>query len=44
MEDFEKDQERFLQALQQQKRTAIFEQWSRILREKAKVSINQDLL
>jgi hypothetical protein len=44
MEDFEKDQERFHQALQQQKRTAIFEQWSRILREKAKVSINQDLL
>lgn len=44
MEDFEKDQERFLQALQQQKRTAIFEQWSRILRDKAKVSVNQDLL
>jgi peptidyl-prolyl cis-trans isomerase D len=44
MEDFEKDRERFFQALQQQKRTAIFEQWSRSLREKAKVSINQDLL
>jgi peptidyl-prolyl cis-trans isomerase D len=44
MEDFEKERERFFQALQQQKRTAIFEHWSRILREKAKVSINQDLL
>jgi peptidyl-prolyl cis-trans isomerase D len=44
MEDFEKERERFFQALQQQKRTAIFEQWSRNLREKAKVSINQDLL
>jgi peptidyl-prolyl cis-trans isomerase D len=44
MEDFEKDRERFFQALQQQKRAALFEQWSRILREKAKVSINQDLL
>lgn len=44
MEDFEKEQERFNQALQEQKRTALFEQWSRLLREKAKVSINQDLL
>jgi peptidyl-prolyl cis-trans isomerase D len=44
LEDFEKDRERFFQALQQQKRSAVFEQWSRILREKAKVSINQDLL
>jgi peptidyl-prolyl cis-trans isomerase D len=44
MEDFEKERERFFQGLQQQKRTALFEQWSRILREKAKVSINQDLL
>jgi peptidyl-prolyl cis-trans isomerase D len=44
MEDFEKEKERFFQALQQQKRSAILEQWNRILREKAKVSINQDLL
>ena len=43
-EDFEKDKERFFQALQQQKRTAIYEQWARILREKAKVTINQNLL
>jgi peptidyl-prolyl cis-trans isomerase D len=44
MEGFEKEQERFYQALQRQKRTAIFEQWSRLLREKAKVTINQNLL
>ncbi len=44
MEDFKKDEERFSQALQQQKKAAIFEQWSRWLRDKAKVSINQDLL
>ncbi|MGA3085213.1 MAG: hypothetical protein ABSE95_10505, partial [Thermodesulfobacteriota bacterium] len=44
MEDFKKDEERFSQALQQQKKAVIFEQWSRWLRDKAKVSINQDLL
>jgi peptidyl-prolyl cis-trans isomerase D len=44
MEDFTKDQERFTQALQQQKRASILEQWSRLLREKAKISINQDLI
>jgi peptidyl-prolyl cis-trans isomerase D len=44
MEDFKKDEERFSQALQQQKKKAVFEQWSRFLRDKGKVSINQDLL
>jgi hypothetical protein len=44
LEAFQKDQEKFAQALQQQKQVAIFEQWSRFLREKAKVNINQDLL
>jgi len=44
LEEFKKDQERFAQALQQQKQAALFEQWSRFLREKAKVSINQGLL
>ncbi|MBA4393059.1 MAG: hypothetical protein C0407_05855, partial [Desulfobacca sp.] len=44
MEDFKKDLERFSQALQQQKRSSILEQWSRFLRGKAKVSINQDLI
>ncbi len=44
MEDFEKDQVRFSQALQKEKRTAILQQWTRLLQEKAKVSINQDLL
>jgi peptidyl-prolyl cis-trans isomerase D len=44
MEDFKKDQQRFIEALQQQKQFALFEQWSRQLREKAKVRINQDLL
>ena len=44
MEDFKKDQTQFIQALHQQKQYALFEQWSRLLREKAKVRINQDLL
>jgi peptidyl-prolyl cis-trans isomerase D len=44
LDDFKKDQERFSQALQQQKRSAILEQWSRFLREKAKVIRNQDLI
>jgi peptidyl-prolyl cis-trans isomerase D len=44
LEDFKKDQQRFIEALQQQKQFALFEQWSRLLREKAKVRINQDLL
>jgi peptidyl-prolyl cis-trans isomerase D len=43
-DDFKKDQDRFSQALEQQKRASIIEQWSRFLREKAKVSINQDLI
>lgn len=44
LEDFNKDQERFSRALQQQKQSSLLEQWSTILREKAKVSINQDLM
>ena len=44
LEDFKKDQERFSQGLEQQKQYDLFEQWTRFLREKAKVSINQDLL
>ena len=44
LEDFKKDQERFSQGLEQQKQYDLFEQWTRSLREKAKVSINQDLL
>jgi peptidyl-prolyl cis-trans isomerase D len=44
LEDFKKDQQRFIEALQQQKQFALFEQWSRLLREKAKVRVNQDLL
>jgi peptidyl-prolyl cis-trans isomerase D len=44
LEDFKKEQERFTEALQQQKQYALFEQWSRLLREKAKVRVNQDLL
>ena len=44
LEEFKKDQQRFIEALQQQKQYALFEQWSRQLREKAKVRVNQDLL
>ena len=44
LDTFKKDQERFSQALQQQKQNIILEQWSGLLREKAKVSINQDLM
>jgi peptidyl-prolyl cis-trans isomerase D len=44
LEEFKKDQDRFMQALLQQKQYTLFEQWSRLLREKAKVRINQDLL
>jgi peptidyl-prolyl cis-trans isomerase D len=44
MEDFDKDRERIAQGLEQQKQYDLFEQWGRFLREKAKVSINQDLL
>ena len=44
LEDFKKDQERLSQGLEQQKQYDLSEQWTRFLREKAKVSINQDLL
>lgn len=44
LEDFAKNQERFSRGLEQQKQYDLFEQWSRSLREKAKVSINPDLM
>lgn len=44
MEDFNKERERFTQALQQQKQYTILEQWTRLLREKAKVTVNKDLI
>lgn len=44
LEEFQKDQEKVAQALQQQKQTSLFQEWSRYLRKKAKVNINQDLL
>jgi len=44
LDDFNKDQERFFQALLKQKRASIMEQWQVLLRDKAKISINQDLI
>ncbi|MBI5605589.1 MAG: SurA N-terminal domain-containing protein [Deltaproteobacteria bacterium] len=44
LEDLKKDQERFSQALQQQKQYDMFGQWSRTLRENAQVTINRDLI
>lgn len=44
LEDFNKDRERFAQALQQQKQATILEQWTLLLRQKAKVTVNKDLI
>jgi len=44
LDGFQQDKERFSQALLQQKRSTLIEDWARSLREKAKISINQDLI
>jgi peptidyl-prolyl cis-trans isomerase D len=44
LEDFKKDENRYYQTLLQRKQYELIGQWTRFLREKAKVSINQDLI